>query len=209
MSPLPVDAVLSSFCPQLLAPASALGSHTGPVRAGADRAQQILQIAPQPVGQGPLPLDGPDHQGFVVGDREGLGEPGGTARRKLPVSTAASRRAWISDRTARSCASVCWWSAGSLKPSCRNARLLAISCAGLRRRRGGAGARLHAHRAGAGRARGAPLTKSPEYLGRAPAALAADPAVLARSGQLLNAGDLAREGGFTDVDGSQPEAFRQ
>ena len=51
-------------------------------------------------------------------------------------------------------------------------------------------------------------TESPEYLGRAVAALAADPDVLARSGHLLTAGDLARAYGFTDIDGRQPEAFR-
>ena len=51
-------------------------------------------------------------------------------------------------------------------------------------------------------------TESPEYLGRAVAALAADPNVLAKSGRLLTVGDLAREYGFTDIDGRQPEAFR-
>jgi NAD(P)-dependent dehydrogenase (short-subunit alcohol dehydrogenase family) len=51
-------------------------------------------------------------------------------------------------------------------------------------------------------------TESPEYLGRAVAALAADPEVLTKSGRVLTAGDLAREYGFTDVDGRQPEAFR-
>jgi NAD(P)-dependent dehydrogenase (short-subunit alcohol dehydrogenase family) len=50
-------------------------------------------------------------------------------------------------------------------------------------------------------------TESPEYLGRAVAALAADANVLAKSGQLLTAGDLAREYGFTDVDGRQPPPF--
>ena len=50
-------------------------------------------------------------------------------------------------------------------------------------------------------------TESPEYLGRAIAALAADPGVLAKSGRLLTVGDLAREYGFTDVDGRQPEPF--
>jgi NAD(P)-dependent dehydrogenase (short-subunit alcohol dehydrogenase family) len=44
-------------------------------------------------------------------------------------------------------------------------------------------------------------TESPRYLGRAVAALAADPQVMARSGQVLRVGDLAREYGFTDVDG--------
>jgi len=51
-------------------------------------------------------------------------------------------------------------------------------------------------------------TESPEYLGRAVAHLAADPARLERSGELLTAGDLARAYGFTDVDGSRPEPFR-
>ena len=51
------------------------------------------------------------------------------------------------------------------------------------------------------------VTESPEYLARAIAHLAADPARSARSGELLTAGDLAREYGFTDVDGRQPAAF--
>jgi NAD(P)-dependent dehydrogenase (short-subunit alcohol dehydrogenase family) len=51
-------------------------------------------------------------------------------------------------------------------------------------------------------------TESSEYVGRAVAALAGDPDVLDKSGRLLTAGDLAREYGFTDVDGRQPEAFR-
>lgn len=51
------------------------------------------------------------------------------------------------------------------------------------------------------------ITESPEYLGRAVAALAADPAVIARSGTVLTVGELAREYGFTDVDGRQPPPF--
>lgn len=51
-------------------------------------------------------------------------------------------------------------------------------------------------------------TESPEYLGRAVAALAADPEVMRWSGQVLDVGDLAREYGFTDVDGTQPVPFR-
>ena len=50
--------------------------------------------------------------------------------------------------------------------------------------------------------------ESPVYLGRAIAALASDPNVLDKSGQLLEAGTLAREYGFTDVDGTQPLPFR-
>lgn len=51
-------------------------------------------------------------------------------------------------------------------------------------------------------------TESPAYLGRAVAALAADPKVLEKSGRLLTVGELAREYGFTDEDGRQPEPFR-
>jgi NAD(P)-dependent dehydrogenase (short-subunit alcohol dehydrogenase family) len=51
-------------------------------------------------------------------------------------------------------------------------------------------------------------TESPAYLGRAVVALSADPEVLARSGQLLYVGDLAKVYGFTDVDGTQPPVFR-
>jgi len=51
-------------------------------------------------------------------------------------------------------------------------------------------------------------TESPEYVGRALAALAGDPELMRRSGQVLTAGDLARDYGFTDVDGGQPAAFR-
>ena len=50
-------------------------------------------------------------------------------------------------------------------------------------------------------------SESPLYVGRAVAALAADPAVFARTGQTLLAADLAREVGFTDADGMQPEPF--
>lgn len=50
-------------------------------------------------------------------------------------------------------------------------------------------------------------TETPEYLGRAVAALAADPNVIAKTGQLAFVADLAREYGFTDVDGSQPPRF--
>ncbi len=51
-------------------------------------------------------------------------------------------------------------------------------------------------------------TETPEYLGRAIAALAADPNVIEKSGRQFTAGDLAREYGFTDIDGRQPAPFR-
>ncbi|MHB9144594.1 MAG: SDR family NAD(P)-dependent oxidoreductase [Symbiobacteriia bacterium] len=50
-------------------------------------------------------------------------------------------------------------------------------------------------------------TESPLYLGRAAAALAADPKVMAKTGQTLLVGELAREYGFTDSDGRQVPTF--
>jgi len=50
-------------------------------------------------------------------------------------------------------------------------------------------------------------TESPRYLGRAVAALAADPDVLGRSGRVWRVADLASEYGFTDVDGRRVPAF--
>jgi NAD(P)-dependent dehydrogenase (short-subunit alcohol dehydrogenase family) len=50
-------------------------------------------------------------------------------------------------------------------------------------------------------------TESSEYIGRAVAALASDPGVMRRSGQALAVGNLAREYGFTDIDGRQPTAY--
>jgi hypothetical protein len=46
-------------------------------------------------------------------------------------------------------------------------------------------------------------TESAEFPGRAVAALVADPNVLERSGGVFTTPELAREYGFTDVDGSQ------
>ena len=51
-------------------------------------------------------------------------------------------------------------------------------------------------------------SESPEYLGRAVGALAADKGVMGKAGQVLAVGDLAREYGFSDIDGRQPAAFR-
>jgi NAD(P)-dependent dehydrogenase (short-subunit alcohol dehydrogenase family) len=51
-------------------------------------------------------------------------------------------------------------------------------------------------------------TESPQYIGRAVAALAADPAVLHKSGQILMVGELAQEYGFSDIDGRQVPPFR-
>lgn len=48
-------------------------------------------------------------------------------------------------------------------------------------------------------------SETPAYVGRAVAALASDPNVGAKSGQALSSWALAREYGFTDADGSQPD----
>jgi NAD(P)-dependent dehydrogenase (short-subunit alcohol dehydrogenase family) len=50
-------------------------------------------------------------------------------------------------------------------------------------------------------------TDTPRYLGRAVAALAADPSVLNKSGAVHRVADLAQEYGFTDIDGRQVPAF--
>jgi len=50
-------------------------------------------------------------------------------------------------------------------------------------------------------------TESVFYVGHAVAALACDPDVLRKSGNVFPVGDLAREYGFTDVDGSQPRTY--
>jgi NAD(P)-dependent dehydrogenase (short-subunit alcohol dehydrogenase family) len=44
-------------------------------------------------------------------------------------------------------------------------------------------------------------SESPEYLGRAVAALALDKGLMRRSGKAYHVGELAREYGFTDIDG--------
>jgi NAD(P)-dependent dehydrogenase (short-subunit alcohol dehydrogenase family) len=54
----------------------------------------------------------------------------------------------------------------------------------------------------------AAISESPRFVGRAVAALAADPDVHRRNGGSFSSGGLAREYGFTDVDGSQPDAWR-
>ena len=54
----------------------------------------------------------------------------------------------------------------------------------------------------------AAISESPRFVGRAVAALAADPNLQERSGGSFSSGGLAREYGFTDVDGSQPDCWR-
>ncbi|HKA16937.1 MAG TPA: SDR family NAD(P)-dependent oxidoreductase [Blastocatellia bacterium] len=47
-------------------------------------------------------------------------------------------------------------------------------------------------------------SESPQFIGRAVAALASDPSVMNKSGSILIAAALAREYGFTDIDGKLP-----
>jgi NAD(P)-dependent dehydrogenase (short-subunit alcohol dehydrogenase family) len=54
----------------------------------------------------------------------------------------------------------------------------------------------------------AAISESPRFVGRAVAALAADPDVARRNGGSFSSGELAREYGFTDVDGSRPDCWR-
>jgi NAD(P)-dependent dehydrogenase (short-subunit alcohol dehydrogenase family) len=54
----------------------------------------------------------------------------------------------------------------------------------------------------------AAISESPHFVGRAVAALAADPDVHRHNGGSFSSGELAREYAFTDLDGSQPDAWR-
>ena len=58
------------------------------------------------------------------------------------------------------------------------------------------------------RTSGSPSRRRRRYIGRAMVALAADPDVARWSGRALSSGVLAMHYGFTDLDGSQPEAGR-
>jgi NAD(P)-dependent dehydrogenase (short-subunit alcohol dehydrogenase family) len=52
------------------------------------------------------------------------------------------------------------------------------------------------------------ISESPAFVGRAIAALARDPDRARWNGQSLSSGQLARVYGFTDLDGSRPDAWR-
>jgi hypothetical protein len=52
------------------------------------------------------------------------------------------------------------------------------------------------------------LSESPRYVGRAVVALATDPDRARWNQQSVSSGQLAREYGFTDVDGSRPDVWR-
>ncbi|MEV8033522.1 SDR family oxidoreductase [Streptomyces sp. NPDC086182] len=52
------------------------------------------------------------------------------------------------------------------------------------------------------------ISETPSYVGRAVAALAADPEVARWNGTSLSSGQLAQVYGFTDLDGSRPDCWR-
>jgi NAD(P)-dependent dehydrogenase (short-subunit alcohol dehydrogenase family) len=52
------------------------------------------------------------------------------------------------------------------------------------------------------------ISETPRFVGRAIAALAADPDLARWNGQSLSSGQLAQVYGFTDVDGSRPDCWR-
>lgn len=52
------------------------------------------------------------------------------------------------------------------------------------------------------------ISETPRFVGRAVAALASDPDRHRWNGESLSSGGLAREYGFTDLDGSRPDALR-
>jgi len=52
------------------------------------------------------------------------------------------------------------------------------------------------------------ISETPRFVGRAVAALAADPDRARWNGQSLSSGGLSKIYGFTDLDGSQPDAWR-
>jgi NAD(P)-dependent dehydrogenase (short-subunit alcohol dehydrogenase family) len=54
----------------------------------------------------------------------------------------------------------------------------------------------------------AAISETPRFVGRAVAALAADPQLQRRTGGSFSSGGLAREYDFTDLDGSQPDCWR-
>jgi len=52
------------------------------------------------------------------------------------------------------------------------------------------------------------ISETPAFVGRAVVALASDPDVARWNGSSLSSGQLAKVYGFTDLDGSQPDAWR-
>lgn len=51
-------------------------------------------------------------------------------------------------------------------------------------------------------------SESPQFIGRCIAALAGDKRIIKKTGQILIAAEIAKEYGFTDIDGKQPKSLR-
>ena len=64
------------------------------------------------------------------------------------------------------------------------------------------------HDAASGNPHFSAISESPRFVGRAVAALAADPDLHRRNGGSFSSGGLAKDYGFTDLDGSQPDCWR-
>jgi NAD(P)-dependent dehydrogenase (short-subunit alcohol dehydrogenase family) len=64
------------------------------------------------------------------------------------------------------------------------------------------------HTAASGNPHFSAISESPRFVGRAVAALAADPQLQSRNGGSFSSGGLAKDYGFTDIDGSQPDCWR-
>ena len=52
-----------------------------------------------------------------------------------------------------------------------------------------------------------PKRETAQFVGRAVASLAADPEIMKKSGEIVVAAELAKEYGFTDIDGTQPKPY--
>lgn len=52
-----------------------------------------------------------------------------------------------------------------------------------------------------------PKRESAQFVGRAVAALASDPKIIEKTGQIIAASELAKEYSFTDIDGTQPVQY--
>jgi len=52
-----------------------------------------------------------------------------------------------------------------------------------------------------------PKRETSQFVGRAVAALASDPEIMKKSGEILVVAELAKEYGFTDTDGTQPKPY--
>ena len=152
-------------------------------------------------------LDHPAHRASADGT---AGRAGWSSR--SPTGTTCSTSAtgarcsstWSRPRSRGSgrCSRTSWSRTGSRRSRSRRGSCVPRRCwsiSGSPRRPGATGSRKD---------RWFAISESPRYIGRAVVALAEDPDVARWSGTALSSGSLARHYGFTDLDGSRPEASR-